>query len=69
MIAGFYTNFEIRESTSGKPGNLATRAFVLFSALLLIGFRINSFWLVEIGAAAGLLVRRRTGRWHSTQTK
>lgn len=36
----------------------ATLALAILSALLLIRFRINSFWLVAMGATAGLMLRR-----------
>jgi chromate transporter len=34
-----------------------TAALAVFSAILLIRFRVNSFWLIVLGAAAGLLAR------------
>jgi chromate transporter len=36
----------------------ASAALAILSAVLLLRFRVNSFWLIAIGAAAGLLLRR-----------
>jgi chromate transporter len=36
----------------------ATAALAILSAVLLFRFRVNSFWLIAIGAAAGLVLRR-----------
>ena len=38
--------------------DVPTAALVIVSAVLLLRFRVNSFWLIAMGAVAGLLLRR-----------
>jgi chromate transporter len=37
--------------------DVATAALAILSAILLLRFRVSSYWLIAIGAAAGLLLR------------